>query len=46
VNVNLPPALKGRGQLVVTVTVGGQATNMGQLAFQQADVFVARPVYS
>jgi uncharacterized protein (TIGR03437 family) len=34
VNVALPAALKGRGQLVVTVTVNGQATNMGQLAFQ------------
>jgi hypothetical protein len=34
VNVSLPAALKGRGQLVVTVTVNGQATNMGQVAFQ------------
>jgi phospholipase C len=34
VNVSLPAALKGRGQLVVTITVNGQATNMGQLAFQ------------
>ncbi len=34
VNVALPAALKGRGQLVVTVSVNGQATNMGQLAFQ------------
>jgi uncharacterized protein (TIGR03437 family) len=34
VNVALPAALKGRSQLVVTVTVNGQATNMGQLAFQ------------
>jgi uncharacterized protein (TIGR03437 family) len=34
VNVALPAVLKGRGQLVVTVTVNGQATNMGQLAFQ------------
>ena len=34
VNVALPGALKGRGQLVVTVTVNGQATNMGQLLFQ------------
>ena len=33
VNVTLPAALKGRGQLVVTVTVNGQATNMGQLLF-------------
>ncbi len=34
VNVTLPATLKGRGQLVVTVTVNGQATNMAQLAFQ------------
>ena len=34
VNVALPATLKGRGQLVVTVTVNGQATNMGQLTFQ------------
>jgi len=34
VNVALPGTLKGRGQLVVTVTVNGQATNMGQLLFQ------------
>ena len=34
VNVALPAALKGRGQLVVTVTVNGQATNMAQLLFQ------------
>ncbi|MGC9946236.1 MAG: alkaline phosphatase family protein [Bryobacteraceae bacterium] len=34
VNVSLPAALAGRGQLVVTVTVDGQTTNMGQLAFQ------------
>jgi uncharacterized protein (TIGR03437 family) len=34
VNVALPSVLKGRGQLVVTVTVNGQATNMGQVAFQ------------
>jgi phospholipase C len=34
VNVSLPTTLKGRGQLVVTVTVNGQATNMGQLLFQ------------
>ncbi len=34
VNVALPAKLKGRGQLVVTVTVSGQATNMGQLTFQ------------
>lgn len=34
VNVTLPAGLKGRGQLVVTVTVNGQATNMGQLLFQ------------
>jgi uncharacterized protein (TIGR03437 family) len=34
VNVSLPAALNGRGQLVVTVTVNGQATNMGQVAFQ------------
>jgi hypothetical protein len=26
--------IKGRGQLVVTVTASGQATNMGQLLFQ------------
>jgi uncharacterized protein (TIGR03437 family) len=32
-NVTLPAALKGRGQLVVTVTANGQATNMGQLLF-------------
>ncbi len=34
VNAALPASLKGRGQLVVTITVNGQATNMGQLAFQ------------
>jgi|HubBroStandDraft_1064217.scaffolds.fasta_scaffold18451_1 uncharacterized protein (TIGR03437 family) len=34
VNVALPPALKGRGQLVVTITANGQATNMAQLLFQ------------
>jgi uncharacterized protein (TIGR03437 family) len=34
VNVALPSSLQGKGQLVVTVTVNGQATNMGQLAFQ------------
>ena len=34
VNVALPATLKGRGQLVVTVTVNGQATNMAQLLFQ------------
>jgi uncharacterized protein (TIGR03437 family) len=34
VNVLLPASLAGRGQLVVTVTVNGQASNMGQLAFQ------------
>jgi uncharacterized protein (TIGR03437 family) len=34
VNAVLPAALKGRGQLVVTVTVDGQTSNMGQLAFQ------------
>jgi len=34
VNVALPATLKGRGQLVVTVTVNGQATNMGQLLVQ------------
>ena len=34
VNVSLPAALKGRGQLVATVTVNGQATNMVQVAFQ------------
>ena len=34
VNVALPATLKGRGQLVVTVTVNGQASNMGQLLFQ------------
>ena len=33
VNVTLPTGLKGRGQLVVTVTVNGQATNMAQLLF-------------
>jgi phospholipase C len=33
VNVILPAGLTGRGQLVVTVTVNGQATNMGQLFF-------------
>ena len=33
VNVTLPAGLKGRGQLVVTVTVNGQATNMAQLLF-------------
>ncbi|MBZ5723597.1 MAG: hypothetical protein LAP87_01240 [Acidobacteriia bacterium] len=34
VNVALPASLKKRGQLVVTVTVNGQATNMAQLLFQ------------
>jgi len=34
VNVTLPSTLKGRGQLIVTVTVNGQATNMAQLLFQ------------
>jgi len=34
VNVSLPAALAGRGQLVVTVEVDGQTSNMGQLAFQ------------
>jgi phospholipase C len=34
VNALLPSGLQGRGQLVVTVTVNGQATNMGELAFQ------------
>jgi uncharacterized protein (TIGR03437 family) len=34
VDVSLPSSLKGRGQLVVTVTVNGQAANMGQLLFQ------------
>jgi uncharacterized protein (TIGR03437 family) len=34
VNATLPSTLKGRGQLVVTVTANGQATNMGQLLFQ------------
>ena len=33
VNVTLAAALKGRGRLVVTVTVNGQATNMAQLLF-------------
>jgi phospholipase C len=34
VNVALPASLKGRGQLVVTITANGQATNMGELLFQ------------
>jgi uncharacterized protein (TIGR03437 family) len=34
VNVALPSTLEGRGQLVVIITVNGQATNMGALAFQ------------
>jgi uncharacterized protein (TIGR03437 family) len=34
VNTQLPSALKGRGQLVVTITANGQATNMGQLLFK------------
>jgi len=34
VNALLPVSLQGRGQLVVAVTVDGQTTNMGQLAFQ------------
>jgi uncharacterized protein (TIGR03437 family) len=34
VNVSLPTTLKGRGQLVVTVSINGQASNMGQLLFQ------------
>jgi uncharacterized protein (TIGR03437 family) len=34
VNAALPSTLQGRGQLVVTITVNGQATKMGQLLFQ------------
>jgi len=34
VNALLPVSLKGRGQLAVTVTVDGQASNMVQLTFQ------------
>jgi uncharacterized protein (TIGR03437 family) len=34
VNATLPATLKGRGRQVVTITVNGQATNMGQLVFQ------------
>jgi phospholipase C len=34
VNAVLPSTLTGRGQLVVTVTVNGQATNMAQLLFR------------
>ena len=34
VNVALPASLKGRGQLVITVTANGQAANMGELLFQ------------
>jgi len=34
VNVALPVALEGRGQLVVTITVDGQTTNMGVISFQ------------
>jgi uncharacterized protein (TIGR03437 family) len=34
VNVALPAALQGRGQLVVTVTANGQASNMAQLFFK------------
>jgi uncharacterized protein (TIGR03437 family) len=34
VNALLPSSLQGRRQLVVTVTVNGQAANMGELAFQ------------
>jgi uncharacterized protein (TIGR03437 family) len=34
VNVSLPSSLQGLGQLVLTVTVDGQATNMVQVAFQ------------
>ena len=34
VNVALPATLKRRGQLVVTITVNGQASNMGQVLFQ------------
>ena len=34
VNVLLPASLAGRGRLVVTVTVDGQATNMTQLTFK------------
>ena len=33
VNATLPATLKGRGQLVVTITANGQATNLGQLLF-------------
>jgi uncharacterized protein (TIGR03437 family) len=34
VNLYLPPMLKGRGQLPLTITVDGQASNIVQLAFQ------------
>ncbi|HTT61911.1 MAG TPA: alkaline phosphatase family protein [Bryobacteraceae bacterium] len=34
VNAVLPAELAGRGQLVVTVTVDGQTSNMGQLLFK------------
>jgi uncharacterized protein (TIGR03437 family) len=34
VNVALPASLAGRGQVVLTVTVDGQATNMVQVAIQ------------
>jgi len=34
VNVTLPSTLAARGQLVLVVTVNGQATNMVQVAFQ------------
>lgn len=34
VNATLPATLKGRGRLVVTLTVNGQAANMAQLPFQ------------
>ncbi len=33
-NISLPSSLAGLGQVVVTVTVDGQATNMVQIAFQ------------
>jgi uncharacterized protein (TIGR03437 family) len=34
VNVSLPASLQGRGQLVITITVNGLTTNMGEVAFQ------------
>jgi uncharacterized protein (TIGR03437 family) len=33
VNISIPPALRGRGEVDVVVTVGGVASNAAKLAF-------------